>query len=36
MKRVDKAAKNGILHKNAAARLKSRMAKRLKKAVAAK
>ncbi|MDZ4775123.1 MAG: 30S ribosomal protein S20 [Planctomycetota bacterium] len=31
MKRVDKAAKHGILHKNAAARLKSRMAKKLKK-----
>lgn len=34
MKKVDKAAKNGVLHKNAAARLKSRMAKRLAKAAA--
>ena len=36
MKRVDKAAKNGVLHKNAAARLKSRMAKKLAKAGSAK
>ena len=36
MKRVDKAAKNGVIHKNAAARLKSRRAKRLAKAGAAK
>lgn len=36
MKRVDKAAKNGVIHKNAAARLKSRMAKRLAKAGASK
>lgn len=32
MKKIDKAAKNGVIHKNAAARLKSRMAKRLAKA----
>jgi small subunit ribosomal protein S20 len=36
MKRVDKAAKNGVIHKNAAARLKSRMARKLAKAGAAK
>ena len=35
MKKVDKAAKNGILHKNAAARLKSRMAKKVSKAATA-
>ena len=32
MKKVDKAAKNGVLHRNAAARLKSRMAKKAAKA----
>ena len=35
MKRVDKAAKNGVIHKNTAARLKSRMARRIAKAGAA-
>lgn len=35
MKRVDKAAKSGVLHKNAAARLKSRMAKKVNKAALA-
>ena len=29
MKKVDKAAKKGIIHKNAAARIKSRLARRL-------
>lgn len=29
MKRVDKAAKAGVIHKNTAARLKSRMAKKI-------
>lgn len=29
MSRVDKAAKKNVIHKNAAARLKSRMAKRI-------
>lgn len=28
VKRIDKAAKKGVIHKNAAARLKSRLAKR--------
>lgn len=31
MKRLDKAAKKGIIHKNAAARIKSRLARRLAK-----
>lgn len=31
MSRVDKAAKKNIIHRNAAARLKSRMAKRVRK-----
>jgi small subunit ribosomal protein S20 len=35
MKRVDKAAKNRVIHKNTAARLKSRMARRIAKAAAA-
>lgn len=34
MKRIDKAAKGGVIHKNTAARLKSRMAKKLAKAAA--
>jgi small subunit ribosomal protein S20 len=32
MKRIDKAAKGNVIHRNAAARLKSRLAKRLAKA----
>jgi small subunit ribosomal protein S20 len=35
MKRVDKAAKNRVIHKNTAARIKSRMARRIAKAAAA-
>lgn len=35
MKKIDKAAKNRVIHKNAAARLKSRMAKKLAKAAVA-
>jgi small subunit ribosomal protein S20 len=35
MKKVDKAAKNRVIHRNTAARLKSRMAKRVAKAAAA-
>lgn len=35
MKRIDKAAKGNVLHKNAAARRKSRLAKRLNAAAAA-
>ena len=35
MKKVDKAAKNRVIHKNTAARLKSRMARRIAKAAAA-
>ena len=35
MKRVDKAAKNRVIHKNTAARIKSRMARRIAKATAA-
>ncbi len=31
MSRVDKAAKKNVIHRNAAARLKSRMAKRVRK-----
>jgi small subunit ribosomal protein S20 len=31
MSRVDKAAKKNVIHRNAAARMKSRMAKRLRK-----
>jgi small subunit ribosomal protein S20 len=34
MKRVDKAAKAGVIHKNTAARLKSRMAKKIAAAAA--
>ncbi len=33
--RIDKAAKNGVLHKNAAARRKSRLAKTINKLTAA-
>jgi len=36
MKKVDKAAKKGILHKNAAARRKSRLQRAVNKAAAAK
>ena len=36
MKRIDKAAKKGILHKNAAARKKSRLQRELNKTAAAK
>jgi small subunit ribosomal protein S20 len=36
MKKIDKAAKNRVIHKNTAARLKSRMAKKLAKAGAGK
>ncbi|MCU0618774.1 MAG: 30S ribosomal protein S20 [Gemmatimonadaceae bacterium] len=32
---LDRAARKGLIHKNAAARLKSRMAKKLAKAAAA-
>lgn len=32
-RRVDRAAKKGVVHKNTAARLKSRLAKRLKEVV---
>ena len=32
MKRIDKAAKQGVIHKNAAARHKSRLARKLAKA----
>ncbi len=35
MKRIDKAAQKGVIHKNAAARRKSRLAKRLAAASAA-
>jgi len=35
MKRIDKAANKGVIHKNAAARRKSRLAKRLNAAAAA-
>lgn len=35
MKKIDKAAKAGIIHKNAAARRKSRLAKRMNAAAAA-
>jgi small subunit ribosomal protein S20 len=35
MKRVDKAAKNRVIHKNTAARIKSRMARRIAKAAPA-
>jgi small subunit ribosomal protein S20 len=35
MKRLDKAAAHGVIHKNKAARLKSRLAKRIGKAQAA-
>lgn len=35
MKRIDKTAKKGVIHKNAAARRKSRLAKRINAAVAA-
>jgi small subunit ribosomal protein S20 len=35
MKRVDKAAKNRVIHKNTAARIKSRMARRIAKAATA-
>lgn len=35
MKTIDKAASKGVVHKNAAARKKSRLAKRLNKAVSA-
>ena len=34
MKRIDKAANKGVIHRNAAARRKSRLAKRLAKASA--
>jgi len=36
MKKIDKAAKGRVIHKNTAARLKSRLAKKANKAVAAK
>lgn len=36
MKKIDKAAKGGVIHKNTAARLKSRLAKKAAKAAAAK
>jgi len=36
MKKVDKAAKNRVIHKNTAARLKSRLAKKLSKVASAK
>jgi small subunit ribosomal protein S20 len=36
MKKVDKAAKTRVIHKNAAARLKSRMARKIALAAAAK
>ena len=36
MKRIDKAAKKGILHKNAAARKKSRLQRAVNKTAAAK
>ena len=35
MKKIDKAANKGVIHKNAAARRKSRLAKRLASAAAA-
>ena len=35
MKRIDKAATKGVIHKNAAARRKSRLAKKANKAAAA-
>jgi len=34
MKRIDKAAKKGVIHRNAAARRKSRLAKRINAAAA--
>ena len=35
MKRIDKAANKGVIHRNAAARRKSRLAKRVNAAAAA-